>query len=40
MVVAGHATEALPQIVLELRGDDIYAIGIVGLLFGHFQNPQ
>ena len=39
MVVAGHATTSLPQIVLELRGDEIYAIGIVGLVYGYFQNP-
>ena len=39
MVVAGHATTSLPQIVLELRGDDIYATGILGLLYGYFRNP-
>ncbi len=39
MVAAGHATTSLPQIVLELRGDDIYAIGIVGLLYGYYRNP-
>lgn len=40
IMVAGHATETLPQIVLELDGDDIYAIGIIGLLYGYSQNPQ
>ncbi len=35
MVVAGHATESLPQVVLEVNGDDIYATGILGLLYGH-----
>lgn len=34
MVVAGHATEGLPQVVLELDGDDIYAVGVLGLIYG------
>lgn len=38
MVVAGHATQALPQILLELAGDDIYATGVVGLLYGNSMN--
>ena len=40
MMVAGHATEALPQIVLETEGDSIYATAITGLLYGHHQNPS
>ncbi len=39
MVVAGHATAALPQIVLELEGDDIVATGVIGLIYGYHQNP-
>jgi len=35
MVVSGHATESLPQIVLEIRGDDIYATGVMGLVYGY-----
>ena len=38
MVVAGHATMGLPQITLELDGDDIYATGVMGLIFGYFDN--
>ena len=38
MVVAGHATQALTQVVLELDGDDIYATGLVGLLYGYSNN--
>ncbi|MBI4787302.1 MAG: arsenate reductase (azurin) small subunit [Chloroflexi bacterium] len=38
MVVSGHATEGLPQIVLELDGDDIYATGVMGLVFGFNNN--
>lgn len=35
MVITGHATESLPQIVLEVQGDDIYATGVMGLVYGH-----
>lgn len=38
MVVAGHGTESLPQILLELRGDDIYAVGVMGLIYGYSKN--
>lgn len=38
MVIAGHATESLPQVLLELKGDDIYAVGILGLIFGRHDN--
>lgn len=38
MVVAGHATEGIPQVVLELNGDDIYAIGVLGLIYGYPSN--
>lgn len=34
MLVAGHATESLPQVVLEVEGDDVYATGILGLIYG------
>jgi arsenite oxidase small subunit len=40
MVVSGHGTESLPQIVLELRGDDIYAVGVLGLVYGYSKNVQ
>lgn len=38
MVIAGHATESLPQVLLELQGDDIYAVGMIGLIFGRHDN--
>jgi arsenite oxidase small subunit len=38
MVVAGHGTESLPQIVLETAGDDIYAVGVLGLIYGYAHN--
>lgn len=38
MVVSGHATLGLPQILLETEGDDIVATGVLGLLYGHHDN--
>lgn len=38
MVVAGHGTDNLPQVVLELEGDDIYAQGVLGLIYGYSSN--
>ncbi|MBI4273714.1 MAG: arsenate reductase (azurin) small subunit [Rhizobiales bacterium] len=38
MVVSGHATESLPQIVLETVGDDLYAVGVMGLVYGYAAN--
>lgn len=35
MVISGHATEALPQILLEVQGDDIYAVGVMGIVYGY-----
>jgi arsenite oxidase small subunit len=38
MIVSGHATQGLPQITLEVRGDEIYATGVMGLIFGFSDN--
>ncbi len=38
MVVAGQATESLPQIVLETKGDEIWATGVMGLIYGYYSN--
>lgn len=38
MVVAGHATLGLPQITLEIDGNDIFATGVMGLIFGYHDN--
>lgn len=38
MIICGHATESLPQIQLEVEGDDIYATAIIGLIFGRNSN--
>ena len=33
MVITGHATASLPQVVLELDGDEIRAVGMQGLVY-------
>ncbi len=38
IIVSGQAYESLPQVLLELDGDDIYAIGMLGLIFGRNTN--
>lgn len=38
IVVAGQATESLPQIVLETKGDEIWATGVMGLIYGYHAN--
>lgn len=38
MVVSGHATEGLPQVVLETAGKEIYAVGVMGLIYGYHDN--
>lgn len=36
--VHGQATQSAPQILLEVQGDDIVAVGISGLLYGRSTN--
>lgn len=40
MVISGHATQGLPQIMLELEGDDIVATGVMGLIFSYVDNKE
>lgn len=40
MIVSGHSPASLPQIVLEIDGDDIVATGVMGLFFGYSRNPS
>ncbi len=40
MIVSGHSTASLPQIALELDGDDIVATGAMGLFYGYSRNPS
>ena len=40
MVIAGHATESLPQVLLEVTGDEIHATGMLGLIYGRARNVE
>ncbi len=40
IVIAGNPYQSLPQTLLELDGDDIYAVGIFGLIYGRHENLQ
>ena len=37
-VVIGQATENLPQVLLDIEGDDIFAVGTLGLAYGFRDN--
>ncbi len=36
--VHASATQSLPQVVLGLDGDDLYAVGMLGLIYGYRHN--
>lgn len=38
--ISGQAYQSLPQVLLELEGDNIYAVGMFGLIYGRFDNLQ
>ncbi|MBI3184170.1 MAG: arsenate reductase (azurin) small subunit [Myxococcales bacterium] len=38
LIVAGHATQSLPQVLLETDGDAVYATGMMGLVYGFSSN--
>ena len=38
MVVSGHATDTLPQVKLEIENGEIYATGVMGLIYGLARN--
>lgn len=40
MIVSGHSAASLPQIVLQLDGDNILATGVMGLFYGYNRNPS
>jgi len=39
-MIIGHATGGLPEVILEVSGDDIYAVGFEGLIFGRINNTR
>ncbi len=38
IIISGHATESLPQVLLELDEDKIFAVGMIGLIYGRYDN--
>ena len=40
MIISGHATESLPQVLLELEGDAIFAVGLIGLIYGRYDHVE
>jgi arsenite oxidase small subunit len=38
ILISGQAYQSLPQILLEIDGDSVYATGIFGLIFGRENN--
>ena len=40
ILISGQAYQSLPQVLLELDGDDIYAVGLFGLIYGRHQNLE
>ncbi len=40
ILISGQAYQSLPQILLEVEGDNIYATGVFGLIFGRADNLQ
>lgn len=38
ILISGQAYQSLPQVLLELDGDNIYAVGMFGLIYGRQDN--
>ncbi|MEE9165476.1 MAG: arsenate reductase (azurin) small subunit [Nitrospinota bacterium] len=38
IIITGHSTESIAQVFLEVEGDDIYAVGMMGLIYGRHSN--
>lgn len=39
-LILGQATQSLPQILLEVKGEDLYAVAARGLVYGFWNNLQ
>ena len=37
-MILGQATQSLPQIMLQVEGNEIFAIGVAGLIYGFQDN--
>jgi arsenite oxidase small subunit len=40
ILISGQAYQSLPQVLLELEGSKVYAVGVFGLIFGRYDNLQ
>jgi len=40
ILISGQAYQSLPQVLLEIEGDDIFAVGLFGLIYGRYDNLQ
>jgi arsenite oxidase small subunit len=40
ILISGQAYQSLPQVLLELDGNNVYAVGVFGLIYGRFDNLQ
>lgn len=40
MFISGQAYQSLPQVLLELEGESILAVGMFGLIYGRYDNLQ
>ncbi len=40
ILISGQAYQSLPQILLDVDGDDVFATGVFGLIFGRKNNLQ
>ena len=40
ILISGQAYQSLPQVLLELEGDNIFAVGVFGLIYGRYDNLQ
>ncbi len=38
LLISGQAYQSLPQVLLELDGDEIFAVGMFGLIYGRYDN--
>jgi len=40
ILILGQATQSLPQVLLEVQNEDIYATGVTGLVYGFWNNLE
>ena len=40
ILISGQAYQSLPQVLLELNGNDVFTVAVFGLIYGRFDNLQ